>query len=86
MLTHHNTWVYVHALLQANELAFIDRHDAAEYVPGALLDCIEVFEDLLTRDSWEHEWKQQQKVFDKMIGIMTNDDKLEPNPVVEESN
>ena len=86
LLTHHNTWVYVHALLQANELAFIDRHDAAEYVPGALLDCIEVFEDLLTRDSWEHEWKKQQGVFDKMIGIMTNDDKLEPNPVVEESN
>jgi len=45
-----------------------------------------VFEDLLTRESWEHEWKQQQEVFDKMIGIMTNDDKLEPNPVVEESN
>jgi hypothetical protein len=83
LLTHHNTWVYVHAMLQANELAFLDRHDAEEYVPSQLLDGIAVFEDLLAMDSWEKEWKNQARLFDKLRGAMKEDGPLQPNPVVE---
>ncbi|MFT6066773.1 MAG: hypothetical protein ACJAWD_000035 [Methylophilaceae bacterium] len=53
MLTHHNTWVYTRALLEANELAFLDKHDAENFVPPQLLECIYVFEDLLTGGAWQ---------------------------------
>jgi hypothetical protein len=85
LLTHHNTWVYVHAMLQANELAFLDRHDAEEYVPAQLLDGIAVFEDLLAMDKWEKEWKKQAPLFEKLSGLMSDDGHLVPNPIVEEN-
>jgi hypothetical protein len=66
LLTHHNTWVYVRSMLEANELAFLDKHDAKNFVPPQLLDCIHLFEDLLASAAWQTKWKKHAKMFEAL--------------------
>lgn len=74
LLTHHNTWVYVRSMLEANELAFLDRHDAQNFVPPQLLKCIDVFEDLLTCETWHAKWKEQEKLFESFKDTKSGND------------
>ena len=53
LLTHHNTWVYVNAMLRANQLTQLDKHDAINFVPKQLLDCLTAIEDVLTSNDWK---------------------------------
>lgn len=66
LLTHHNTWVYVRSLLQANELAFLDKHSAKNFVPPKLLECIGVYEEMLVADKWHKTWKKHEQLFDEV--------------------
>lgn len=83
LLTHHNTWVYVRSMLEANELAFLDRHDAQNFVPPQLLDCIYLFEDLLTSSTWHAKWKKHAKVFEALKDLKSGAEFLaaDDNPV-----
>lgn len=83
LLTHHNTWVYVRAMLEANELAFLDRHDAENFVPAPLLDCIYVFEELLATKNWQHKFKKYEKLFDAIKTLKASDEFVaDGNPVI----
>lgn len=73
LLTHHNTWVYVRAMLEANELAFLDRHDAQLFVPPKLLDCLYLVEETITGGSnWKNKWKKNEELFAE-VDKMKND-------------
>lgn len=82
LLTHHNTWVYVRAMLQANELAFLDKHDAQNFVPSKLLDCIYVYEDLLASDNWHAEWEKHKTLFAEVDKLRTTDEFDTNKPVM----
>jgi hypothetical protein len=83
MLTHHNTWVYIRAMLEANELAFLDRHDAENFVPPQLLECIYVFEELLTGGAWQKKWKKHEKLFDALKDLKSSGEFVaDSNPVI----
>ena len=69
LLTNHNTWVYVRSFAEANDLAYMDRHDALQFVPSSLLDVKEFIEDVLQQERWERSLKKNAKLFaavDKM--------------------
>jgi hypothetical protein len=72
LLTNHNAWVYVRAMLEANELAFLDKHDAASFVPPKLLECIYLIEDMIAGGAWEKKWKKNADLFDA-VDKMKND-------------
>ncbi len=85
LLTHHNTWVYVRAFLEANELAFLDRHDAENFVPPALLECIHLYEDLFASTNWHAKWKKHAKVFEAVDQFKRTADEFVPaddSPVI----
>lgn len=63
LLTNHNTWVYITAMIEANELAFGNMHNANKYVPSKILDCINIFEDMLTTKNWLPIWKKHIELF-----------------------
>jgi hypothetical protein len=71
MLTNHNMWIYLSAMLKANELAAQPRSLAEPFVPQALLDVKEVYEDLLASSSgkWFSKWKKAQPYFEALDGI-----------------
>ena len=72
LITNHNAWVYVRAMLEANELAFLDKHDAQSFVPPQLLECLYLIEDLLTGGAWMNKWKKKADLFDA-VDKMKND-------------
>ena len=63
-LTHHNTWIYVRSMLEANELAFLDKADAEQFVPKNLLACIQLIEELMCSKSWKTKISNNKKLFD----------------------
>jgi hypothetical protein len=63
-LTHHNTWVYVRAMLEANELAFLDRADAEQFVPQNLLACLHLIEELMCVKNWKTRITNNKRLFD----------------------
>jgi hypothetical protein len=69
--------------VEANELAFLDRHDAQNFVPPQLLDCIYLFEDLLTSSTWHAKWKKHAKVFEALKDLKSGAEFLatDDNPV-----
>ena len=73
LITNHNAWVYVRAMLEANELAFLDQHDAMSFVPAKLLDCIYLIQDLITGGkNWQNKWKKNAELFEE-VDRMKND-------------
>lgn len=64
LLTNHNTWIYVRALLEANELAFLDKHDAQQFVPPQLLNCISLIEELMSGGVWQNKMKKNASLFE----------------------
>jgi len=69
LLTHHNIWVYVRSMLQANELAFLDRAEAEQFVPKNLLALLYLIYELFTVKDWEAKLKKNLDLFtavDKM--------------------
>ena len=64
LLTHHNTYVYVRAMLEANELAFLDKADAQQFVPQNLLNCLHLIEELLSSKKWKTKLTANKKLFD----------------------
>ena len=66
LLTNHNTWVYVNAMIEANELAFGNTANKNEFVPSKILDCINVFEEMLTTKNWVPIWKNNIDLFDSI--------------------
>lgn len=72
LLTNHNTWVYVRALLEANELAYLDKHDAQQFVPPKLLDCIYLIEELMSGGAWKNKVKKYASLFEA-VDKMKND-------------
>lgn len=84
LLINHNTWIYVRAMLEANELAFLDRQDAENFVPKKLLECITIFEDLLTTKNWKKDFKKYQSVFDSIKDLKSSDEFIadDNNPVI----
>jgi hypothetical protein len=71
MLTNHNIWTYLSAMLRANELAAQPRNLAEPYVPQVLLDVKEIYEDLLASNSgtWFAKWKKALPNFEALDGI-----------------
>ncbi|MBU3551182.1 hypothetical protein [Polynucleobacter sp. MWH-Berg-3C6] len=63
-LTHHNTWVYVRAMLEANELAFLDKADAEQFVPKNLLACLHLIEELMCTKNWKARITSNKRLFD----------------------
>lgn len=61
-------------MLEANELAFLDKHDAKSFAPPQLLDCIHLFEDLLTGGAWQTKWKRHEKLFDLVKDLKSSDE------------
>ncbi len=83
LLTHHNTWVYVRAFLEANELAFLDKHDAEGFVPPALLECIYLYEDLLASKNWQAKWKKHAGLFKQVDALKgVGEVVVDSNPVM----
>ena len=74
-LTHHNTWVYVRAMLEANELAFMDKADAQEFVPPNLLNCLYLIDELfvMPNGKWLKRWKANENLF-KAVDKMSKDE------------
>ena len=74
-LTHHNTWVYVRSMLEANELAFMDKADAEQFVPPNLLKCLELIEELLVmgKGKWKSKLKANEALF-KAVDKMSKDE------------
>lgn len=66
LLTHHNTWVYVRALLEANELAFMEKEDAKQFVPTNLLNCIHLIQELIGTKKWQTKWSANKRLFDSV--------------------
>ena len=62
LLTNHNSWIYVRAFLEANDLAYLDTHDALNFVPKALLDAKDFIEDVLQQDKWTATLKKNSKL------------------------
>ena len=60
MLTNHNVYVYVRALLEANELAFMGISEADKCVPQVLLDACAFIEDLMGQQNWAAKLKKEQ--------------------------
>lgn len=84
LLTHHNTWVYIRSMLEANELAFLDKHDAENFVPPSLLECIYVFEDLLAGSTWHKKWEKHSKLFDSLKDLRSSGEVVaDCNPVMQ---
>ena len=73
LLTHHNTWIYVNAMLKANQLAFLDRHDAMHFVPIQLLDCLDAVRDVLTSDNWRKKLVKNEALFESIKSLRDND-------------
>jgi hypothetical protein len=74
LLTNHNMWVYVRAMLEANELAFLDEHDARRFVPPKLLECIYLVEELIAGGAkWKSAMKKNAALFEA-VDAMRNDD------------
>lgn len=63
-LTHHNTWVYVRSMLEANELAFLDKADAEQFVPKNLLSCLHLIEELMCAKNWKTRITNNKRLFD----------------------
>ena len=74
-LTHHNTWVYVRSMLEANELAFMDKADAEQFVPPNLLNCLELIEELMDmgKGKWQKKLKANEALF-KAVDKMSKDE------------
>ena len=72
-LTHHNSWVYVRSMLQANELAFLDRAEAEKFVPKNLLALLYLIYELFTIKNWEAKLKQNTELF-TAVDKMSNDE------------
>lgn len=72
LLTHHNTWVYVRAMLEANDLAFLDKAEAQQYVPPNLLNFLHLTEELLSSSSkrWKAKLNANTALF-KAVDKMT---------------
>ena len=62
LLTNHNTWVFIRAFLEANDLAYLDKHDALNFVPKSLLDAKDFIEHVLQRDRWATTLKKNNKL------------------------
>lgn len=78
LLTNHNIWVYVRSMLEANELATLDRKDAENFVPKSLLDCVDAYEDLLAcgKNKWLNKWNKYGPVFDAVDAFNSTGERL----------
>ena len=62
LLTNHNLYVYVRALLEANELAFMRHSEADKAVPSTLLDVCAFVEDIMMDSNWKRRLKKESKL------------------------
>lgn len=65
MLTNHNLYIYVRALLEANELAFMHASEAQKTVPHDLLDVCNLIGDLFATKQWRPKLKQHLELVSK---------------------
>lgn len=75
LITHHNIWVYVRAMLEANELAVLDKTEAEQFVPKNLLKCLYLIEELfdMGKGKWQTKWKDNQALF-KAVDAMSKEE------------
>ncbi len=74
-LTHHNTWVYVRSMLEANELSFLDDEDAQQFVPKNLLACLRLIEELFVVKDWKKRITNNKRLFDA-VDNMSKDEAI----------
>lgn len=65
MLTNHNLYIYVRALLEANELAFMHASEAQKTVPHDLLNVCNLIGDLFSTKQWRPKLKQHMELVSK---------------------
>jgi len=58
MLTDHNLYIYIRSLLEANELAFMNKSEADKAVPQLLLDVCDLIGDLFATKRWQPKLKR----------------------------
>lgn len=58
MLTNHNLYIYIRSLLEANELAFMNKSEADKAVPQSLLDVCDLIGDLFATKRWQPKLKR----------------------------
>ena len=58
LLSNHNAYVYVRALLEANELAFLENSERRDLVPATTIEACEFIEDLMAEQNWDRKLKK----------------------------
>jgi uncharacterized protein involved in tolerance to divalent cations len=51
-------------MLEANELAFLDRADAEQFVPQNLLACLHLIEELMCVKNWKTRITNNKRLFE----------------------
>jgi hypothetical protein len=67
LLLNHSLYIYIKAFLEANELAFMNRSDAKDFVPEELLDVLDFIGDVFQSPNWHQKIKKHKKILDDVF-------------------